>query len=138
MTDVGTDSEARSVPAVAEARDAPVDLEDEEAGLRAGGRGNGAGPSKAAAAAAGGEDEEDSGDEAAPDYRLIASLARKNGAGGGAVDPSSGAAASAPLSIPKRGEKDFEPTGFVAQSAALEASRTAMFEVISTERRTGR
>lgn len=126
MTDLAPDPDAPSAPAPA----VVVGAVDGDEGLKPG-KGSKAGPS-ASGGGGGveGGDDEDSGDEAAPDYRLIASLARKGASRGGG--------ANAPMSIPKRGEKDFEPTGFVAQSRALEASRSAMFDVISTERKTGR
>jgi tRNA-splicing endonuclease subunit Sen54 len=72
----------------------------------------------------------DSGDEAAPDYSLISSLAAKAQLRGlGSAEE----VTIAPF-IPKRGEKDFEPTGFEAQARALEKSRKAMFDVIRCER----
>lgn len=44
--------------------------------------------------------------------------------------------AAANISIPKRGEKDFEPTGFKGQEKKLEESRRAMEMVIGQKRRT--
>lgn len=74
----------------------------------------------------------DSGDEAAPDYSLITNLAAKAHQRGSGVTTST-EDVIAPF-IPKRGEKDFEPTGFEAQTRALEKSRKAMFDVIRCER----
>ncbi|UZJ57117.1 hypothetical protein CBS101457_006437 [Exobasidium rhododendri] len=73
----------------------------------------------------------DSGDEAAPDYSLISSLAAK--AQERSILSTTGEVEITPF-IPKRGEKDFEPTGFEAQERALEKSRKAMFDVIRCER----
>jgi tRNA-splicing endonuclease subunit Sen54 len=73
----------------------------------------------------------DSGDEDAPDYSQLSSLAAKalqQGAASQSMEEN-----IAPF-IPKRGEKDFEPTGFEAQARALEKSRKAMFDVIRCER----
>ncbi|PWN49774.1 hypothetical protein IE53DRAFT_411384 [Violaceomyces palustris] len=56
-----------------------------------------------------------------PDYLRIASLTSKS--------------SSTSTFIPKRGEKDFEPTGFGGQSKLLQRSREAMFSAISGERR---
>lgn len=67
--------------------------------------------------------EESDGEEDMPDYRVLAALAQRHKAGAG----------DAP-SIPKRGEKDFEPTGFGGQNKALGQSRAALFSAISTER----
>jgi tRNA-splicing endonuclease subunit Sen54 len=39
--------------------------------------------------------------------------------------------------IPKRGEKDFEPTGFGGQAKLLERSRQAMYQAVSGERTVG-
>lgn len=99
-----------------------------------------AGGSVAANTAGAGSDSED---DAAPDYGPLAALAKKaNAARHGFEAPvesskdSSGekkGAAATPF-IPKRGEKDFEPTGFAGQNKALEASRKAMFDVIKCER----
>lgn len=80
------------------------------------------------------DDASDSGDEAAPDYGLISSLAAKAHQQRGTGSEETGLAA--PF-IPKRGEKDFEPTGFEAQARALEKSRKAMFDVIRCERMVG-
>ena len=52
-------------------------------------------------------------EEDMPDYRVLSALSSKHlSAGGMSTD------ASAP-SIPKRGEKDFEPTGFGGQTLSL-------------------
>lgn len=72
---------------------------------------------------------DDSGDEdEAPDYlRLLSTL-----------DPRSrSSTSSAGIVIPKRGEKDFEPTGFGGQSKLLERSRQAMFTAVSGQRSIG-
>jgi tRNA-splicing endonuclease subunit Sen54 len=82
-------------------------------------------------------DGSDSEDDAAPDYSALAALANRMQGGRNAIaDQSSGESSgkSGTPFIPKRGEKDFEPTGFAAQHKALEASRKAMFDVISCER----
>lgn len=69
------------------------------------------------------DDEEDM-----PDYRVLSVLSSKHlTAGGMSAD------APAP-SIPKRGEKDFEPTGFGGQTKVLEQSRHALFTTISLPR----
>ncbi|CAO1629302.1 unnamed protein product [Parajaminaea phylloscopi] len=70
---------------------------------------------------------DDSDDEVA-DFRMLLPhlIADKNQAKG------NGLAAGA---IPKRGEKDFEPTGFRGQEKKLEESRRAMEMVIGQERR---
>ncbi|KAF3908122.1 hypothetical protein ABW21_db0208574 [Orbilia brochopaga] len=52
------------------------------------------------------------------DFRFLAAIAKKGGGG----------------SIPKRGEKDFEPDGTNLQSSTLEDSRNAMFQALSVER----
>lgn len=80
------------------------------------------------AAGASGNVSDDSEDEVA-DFRMLLPqlLADKN-----AKTSGHGAA-----SIPKRGEKDFEPTGFKGQERKLEESRRAMEMVISQQRRTG-
>ncbi len=76
----------------------------------------------------GGEDSD--GEDEAPDYlRLMSTLNSKS--------KSSSAASSSGIVIPKRGEKDFEPTGFGGQSKLLERSREAMFQAVSGERRVG-
>jgi tRNA-splicing endonuclease subunit Sen54 len=79
-----------------------------------------------------GDNGSDSGDEATPDYSLISSLAAKAQQRGLSSDVAN-EETMAPF-IPKRGEKDFEPTGFEAQARALEKSRKAMFDVIRCER----
>ena len=67
-------------------------------------------------------------EEDMPDYRVLSALSSKHlSAGGMSTD------ASAP-SIPKRGEKDFEPTGFGGQTKVLEQSRHALFTTISLPR----
>lgn len=76
----------------------------------------------------GGEDSD--GEDEAPDYlRLMSTLNSKS--------KSPSAASSSGIVIPKRGEKDFEPTGFGGQSKLLERSREAMFQAVSGERRVG-
>ncbi|SPO30226.1 uncharacterized protein UTRI_05690 [Ustilago trichophora] len=69
------------------------------------------------------------GEDEAPDYlRLLSTLNPKS---------KSSSATSGGIVIPKRGEKDFEPTGFGGQSKLLERSREAMFQAVSGERRVG-
>jgi tRNA-splicing endonuclease subunit Sen54 len=77
----------------------------------------------------------DSGDEDAPDYSQLSYLAAKALQQGAAAIQVTDET-FAPF-IPKRGEKDFEPTGFEAQARALEKSRKAMFDVIRCERLVG-
>ncbi|KAL9931878.1 hypothetical protein V8E36_009193 [Tilletia maclaganii] len=111
-------------------------------------------PSGAARAGEGTGDGSDSDDDdAAPDYRLLgkllgpqyASASSENNAGpsarhkaapdgllGGSPTAKAG---SGQAIIPKRGEKDFEPTGFRGQWNALEDSRAAMFTAVSSGRR---
>lgn len=74
-----------------------------------------------------------------PDYSILASLVKKSKQQSleGAT-AASGIGMSANPHIPKRGEKDFEPTGVAGQNKALEKSRTAMLEAISGERRVNR
>jgi tRNA-splicing endonuclease subunit Sen54 len=79
----------------------------------------------------------DSGDEAAPDYSLISSLAAKAQQRGLSSGTSNSTEDTLTPFIPKRGEKDFEPTGFEAQAKALEKSRKAMLDVIRCERLIG-
>jgi len=79
-----------------------------------------------------GDTASDSGDEAAPDYSLISSLAAKAHQRG--LSSTNATEEISTPYIPKRGEKDFEPTGFEAQARALEKSRKAMFDVIQCER----
>ena len=87
-------------------------------------------PSSSIAANAGGEDSD--GEDEAPDYlRLLSSLNPKSNSSSSAAGPSAG------IVIPKRGEKDFEPTGFGGQAKLLERSREAMFQAVSGERRVG-
>lgn len=70
------------------------------------------------------------GEDEAPDYlRLMSTLNSKS--------KSSSATSSGGIVIPKRGEKDFEPTGFGGQAKLLERSREAMFQAVSGERRVG-
>lgn len=66
--------------------------------------------------------ESDNEDEM-PDYRVLSAMTKRHVAGSDTVQ-----------SIPKRGEKDFEPTGFGGQSKMLEQSRAALFGAISLER----
>lgn len=75
---------------------------------------------------------DDSDDEVA-DFRMLLPqlIAEKNKNGSGSAGVSGG-------SIPKRGEKDFEPTGFRGQEKKLEESRRAMEMVIGQERRATR
>ena len=86
-----------------------------------------------AAAGAGSDDGASDPEDDVPDYSQLLALAAR--ARSSAAPPPGSAAA--PF-IPKRGEKDFEPTGFGAQQRALEKSRAAMREAISGERRIGR
>ncbi|PKI83179.1 Sen54p [Malassezia vespertilionis] len=64
---------------------------------------------------------EEEEEEDMPDYRVLASIAQKY---------KTGSLAEAPI-IPKRGEKDFEPTGFGGQSKVLAQSRDALFHALS-------
>lgn len=76
---------------------------------------------------------DDSDDEVADFRALLPQLLKeKNGRTGG--NPSSSSHSTG--AIPKRGEKDFEPTGFKGQEKKLQESRQAMEMVISQERRT--
>lgn len=68
------------------------------------------------------DDEEDM-----PDYRVLSTLSQRHIAGSTSTD-------TATPFIPKRGEKDFEPTGFGGQSKILEQSRAALFTAISLPR----
>ncbi|WFD17255.1 tRNA-splicing endonuclease subunit sen54 [Malassezia arunalokei] len=77
-----------------------------------------------ASPAQGDSDEE----EDMPDYRVLSALSSKHLTTAGMSTD-----ASAP-SIPKRGEKDFEPTGFGGQIKVLEQSRHALFTTISLPR----
>ena len=71
------------------------------------------------------QNDESDGEDEAPDYlRLLSSLQPKS-------------KSSAAIVIPKRGEKDFEPTGFGGQAKLLERSRDAMFQAVSGERTVG-
>lgn len=72
---------------------------------------------------------DDSGEEdEAPDYlRLLSTLNSR----------SSKTSSSSGIVIPKRGEKDFEPTGFGGQSKLLDRSREAMFTAVSGQRSVG-
>ncbi|EPQ28130.1 uncharacterized protein PFL1_04457 [Pseudozyma flocculosa PF-1] len=109
------------------------DLEQPTANATASASAN-AGPSTPSrgpsAAPAGGDDSE--GEDEMPDYLRLAALTSK---AAGSKAKSGTAAAAAPVAIPKRGEKDFEPTGFGGQSKLLERSREAMINAISGERR---
>lgn len=67
-------------------------------------------------------------DEDMPDYSVLASLSSKHLASNSVPGDT-----PAP-SIPKRGEKDFEPTGFGGQTKGLERSRNALFTTISLPR----
>jgi tRNA-splicing endonuclease subunit Sen54 len=80
----------------------------------------------AAAVGAGSDDGASDPEDDVPDYSQLLALAAR-----------ARSSAAVPF-IPKRGEKDFEPTGFGAQQRALEKSRAAMREAISGERRIGR
>ncbi|KAK0564396.1 tRNA-splicing endonuclease subunit sen54 [Tilletia horrida] len=119
-------------------------------GARPGGGGGGGGGNRDG----GGSDSED--DDAAPDYRLLGKLLggqqqqQQQGQGSSSSSatarhqalPDGFSVASTEKSkfgpgqgiIPKRGEKDFEPTGFRGQRNALEDSRAAMFAAIGSER----
>lgn len=81
-----------------------------------------------------GGDHEDSGDEEAPDYTQLTALATKSQKSGLLSSSASAPEDMVAPFIPKRGEKDFEPTGFEAQARVLEKSRKAMFDVIKCER----
>lgn len=62
-----------------------------------------------------------------PDYGVLSSLSKRH--------LSAGLSADTPApSIPKRGEKDFEPTGFGGQAKVLEKSREALFSTVSLPR----
>ncbi|SPO32800.1 uncharacterized protein UTRI_05690_B [Ustilago trichophora] len=75
------------------------------------------------------QNDDSDGEDEAPDYlRLLSTLNPKS---------KSSSATSGGIVIPKRGEKDFEPTGFGGQSKLLERSREAMFQAVSGERRVG-
>lgn len=75
--------------------------------------------------AVGGDGENNSdGEDEVPDYLRLMSLTSKSGSASAGV-------------IPKRGEKDFEPTGFGGQTKLLEKSREAMYQAVSGERRVG-
>lgn len=90
------------------------------------GAGEGAGGGAGAAS-------DDSDDEVADFRMLLPQLiaAKKNEKGGTSTATAGGG------SLPKRGEKDFEPTGFRGQEKKLEESRRAMEMVIGQERRIG-
>lgn len=67
-----------------------------------------------------------------PDYSTLeALLDARAGASASAAAPSDTAAAAF---LPKRGEKDFEPTGFAGQAKALARSRATMYRAISGHR----
>ncbi|MCO5565399.1 hypothetical protein L7F22_019072 [Adiantum nelumboides] len=74
----------------------------------------------------------DSEDEAAPDFGQLAALASRVHTKQGLLQDDS--INQNTQFIPKRGDKDFEPTGFTGQKNALENSRKAMFDVISSQR----
>lgn len=81
-------------------------------------------PSRAPTSGGGAGDDSDNEDEV-PDYlRLLSSLQPRSKSSSGIV-------------IPKRGEKDFEPTGFGGQSKLLERSRQAMYQAVSGSRTVG-
>ncbi|PWY96953.1 hypothetical protein BCV70DRAFT_203296 [Testicularia cyperi] len=84
--------------------------------------GRAVGASASEAGGAGGGDSDD-GEEEAPDYLRLLSMTSKSTSGSNI--------------IPKRGEKDFEPTGFGGQAKLLERSRQAMYQAVSGERRIG-
>ncbi|CAO1620900.1 unnamed protein product [Sympodiomycopsis kandeliae] len=77
-------------------------------------------------AATGGNVSDDSEDEVADFRMLLPQLLSDNKS----KSQSTG-------SLPKRGEKDFEPTGFKGQEKKLQESRKAMEMVIGQQRRTG-
>ncbi|KDN52834.1 hypothetical protein K437DRAFT_242961 [Tilletiaria anomala UBC 951] len=71
------------------------------------------------------QDESDDGEDEMPDYSSLATLlAKSKGPGSSSLD----------AFIPKRGEKDFEPTGFTGQTRALQQSRQTMYQAISGQR----
>jgi tRNA-splicing endonuclease subunit Sen54 len=80
----------------------------------------------------GGAPSDDSDDEVADFRNLLPQLLADKGASAGSDNGIQS------ISIPKRGEKDFEPTGFRGQERKLEESRRAMEMVISQSRRYGR
>lgn len=80
----------------------------------------------------GGAPSDDSDDEVADFRNLLPQLLADKGASAGSDNGIQS------ISIPKRGEKDFEPTGFRGQERKLEESRRAMEMVISQSRRCGR
>ena len=59
-----------------------------------------------------------------PDYTSLAALLIKQNQGKSTVE----------AFIPKRGEKDFEPTGFTGQSKAVQRSRAIMYQALSGRR----
>ncbi|WFD32408.1 tRNA-splicing endonuclease subunit sen54 [Malassezia sp. CBS 17886] len=67
-------------------------------------------------------------EEDMPDYQALAALYEKRAAQGPGVERDAGPA------IPKRGEKDFEPTGFGGQARVLERSRDALLTTIAMQR----
>ncbi|PWN23183.1 hypothetical protein BCV69DRAFT_310659 [Microstroma glucosiphilum] len=79
----------------------------------------------------GGAPSDDSDDEVADFRNLLPQLLADKGASAGSDNGIQS------ISIPKRGEKDFEPTGFRGQERKLEESRRAMEMVISQSRRCG-
>lgn len=66
-------------------------------------------------------------EEDMPDYSVLSALSKRL--------LNAGLQADTPTpSIPKRGEKDFEPTGFGGQAKVLEQSREALFSTVSLPR----
>lgn len=81
------------------------------------------------------EDEEDD----MPDYSTLEALldaraGKASGASGKSASGSGGKDEEAAAFLPKRGEKDFEPTGFAGQAKALARSRATMYRAISGQR----
>ncbi|KAE8215653.1 hypothetical protein CF327_g1080 [Tilletia walkeri] len=118
--------------------------------------GGGSRGSRPGGAGGGGAGSDSEDDDAAPDYRLLGKLlgnstqSKFDPSDGGdsqpgsisRVRPTPEALAAlgdkkipAQASLPKRGEKDFEPTGFKGQRNALDDSRAAMFAAVGSERR---
>jgi tRNA-splicing endonuclease subunit Sen54 len=82
-------------------------------------------PTSGGAGGAGGAGDDSDNEDEVPDYlRLLSSLQPRSKSSSGIV-------------IPKRGEKDFEPTGFGGQSKLLERSRQAMYQAVSGSRTVG-
>ena len=65
-------------------------------------------------------------EEDMPDYGVLSKIAQRR--------PHADAGDAPAPAIPKRGEKDFEPTGFGGQAKLLDKSRSALFSAISTQR----